>query len=243
MAPARQPRQGSLFGPELGHGSGLDGPGRAADAPRPAAGAEALPLQQRQLRDWQQRLAGVQAPLFAAAAGAADAGLASQGSLWPSGSPAADTGWEAAAGRPAGAGTTDDLERLAAGLDPLALAAQHLQFWRWPSAPQAGAALYFVLDRPPHLEERPLLLYVGETGRADRRWKGEHDCKSYLAAYGEALQRAQLRCQLSIRFWNDAPAAVKRRRALEQALIQRWLPPFNKETRARWATPFTADLD
>jgi hypothetical protein len=39
------------------------------------------------------------------------------------------------------------------------------------------------------------------------------------------------------------PAQVKPRRALEQALIQRWLPPFNKETRARWATPFTAGLD
>jgi hypothetical protein len=30
---------------------------------------------------------------------------------------------------------------------------------------------------------------------------------------------------------------------LEQALIQRWKPPFNKETRGRWSTPFTADID
>lgn len=241
MAAPRQPRQGSLFGPDLGLGpipSSASGPG----TPRQGPGAEALPLQQRQLRDWQQRLAAFQAPLFAAAAGAADAGPASQGCLWPSGSLAAGAGAGPAAASPAGV-PTDELERLAAGLDPLALAAQHLQFWRWPSAPQAGAALYFVLDRPPHLGEQPLLLYVGETGRADRRWKGEHDCKSYLAAYGEALQRADLTSQLSIRFWGDAPEPVKRRRALEQALIQRWLPPFNKETRARWATPFTADLD
>jgi hypothetical protein len=84
---------------------------------------------------------------------------------------------------------------------------------------------------------------VGETGQADRRWKGEHDCKSYLAAYGEALQQVGMGSQLSIRFWLDAPEAVKARRALEQALIRHWLPPFNKETRARWATPFTAELD
>ena len=127
-------------------------------------------------------------------------------------------------------------------LNPLALAAQHLQFWRWPEAQSDGAALYFVLDRPPHLDGH-LLLYVGETMQADRRWKGEHDCKAYLAAYGEALQQVGLGSQLSIRFWNDAPAATRPRRALEQALIRHWLPPFNKETRGRWATPFTAGLD
>ena len=36
--------------------------------------------------------------------------------------------------------------------------------------------------------------------------------------------------------------SVCARRALEQQLIQRWWPPFNKETRRRWATPFTAEL-
>ena len=86
-------------------------------------------------------------------------------------------------------------------------------------------------------------LYVGETGRADRRWKGDHDCKRYLAAYGEALRKAGLPMALSIRFWCDVPTATGPRRALEQALIRRWLPPFNKETRERWATPFTADSD
>jgi hypothetical protein len=82
---------------------------------------------------------------------------------------------------------------------------------------------------------------VGETGRADQRWKGEHDCKQYLAAYSEAVARAELSCQLSIRFWLDVPQAVRARRQLEQALIRHWQPPFNKETRQRWATPFTAD--
>lgn len=128
----------------------------------------------------------------------------------------------------------------AAAIDPLSLTPQSLQFWRWPVAPHQGAAIYFVVDRPPHLED-PLLLYVGETGRADRRWKGEHDCKSYLAAYGEALQHAGLETRLSIRFWCDAPRDVRPRRDLEQALIRRWWPPFNKETRDRWATPFLND--
>ena len=101
--------------------------------------------------------------------------------------------------------------------------------------------MYFVLDRPADLEQ-PLLLYIGETMAADRRWKGEHDCKAYLAAYGEALQRCGVAHQLSIRFCSDVPRSTKARRALEQALIQHWLPPFNKETRQRWATPFTAEL-
>ena len=77
---------------------------------------------------------------------------------------------------------------------------------------------------------------------AERRWKGDHDCKAYLAAYGEALQRCELSAQLSIRFSCDVPQATRARRALEQQLIQRWWPPFNKETRQRWATPFTAEL-
>ena len=182
---------------------------------------EALPLRRRQLHDWQERLQAIQAPRFEAVArGAAlspgPIDLFGNGALGP-------------------AATVQRLDRLA-------LAAQHLQFWRWPDTSPGGAALYFVLDRPPHLQG-PLLLYVGETCQADKRWKGEHDCKRYLAAYGEALQQAQLTSAPSIRFWRDAPAEVKARRALEQALIRHWLPPFNKETRGRWATPFTADPD
>ena len=125
-------------------------------------------------------------------------------------------------------------------INPLALTPLPLSFWRWADSPHRGAAIYLVLDRPPHLEH-PLLLYVGETKAADRRWKGEHDCKAYLAAYGEALQRCQMAHQLSIRFCTDAPTDTRARRRLEQQLIQHWNPPFNKETRQRWATPFTAD--
>ena len=180
-----------------------------------AASAEPeLVLLAPQLRAWQQRLHQHQAPLFRREC------LASQqGDLFAANHPAA----------------TDP-----AAIDPLALTPLPLNFWRWPTSPHVGAAIYLVLDRPADLEQ-PLLLYVGETMAADRRWKGEHDCKAYLAAYGEALQRCGLPHQLSIRFCTDVPRSTKARRALEQRLIQRWLPPFNKETRQRWATPFTAD--
>ena len=30
---------------------------------------------------------------------------------------------------------------------------------------------------------------------------------------------------------------------IEQNLIKKWLPPFNKETRRHWSTPFTAEID
>jgi hypothetical protein len=213
-------RQGDLFAGDALAGHALDG----GSAPPPPP-----PLLRRQLLAWQERVAAHPGPLFAethASAGTAS----SQGSLF---GPAQPNDCRAIPADPQAA---------AHALDPLALAPQSLSFWRWPSAPHQGAALYLVLDRPAD-PAPPLLLYVGETGRADRRWKGDHDCKSYLAAYGEALATAGLNARLSIRFWRDVPAAIGPRRALEQALIRRWLPPFNKETRGRWTTPFTADPD
>jgi hypothetical protein len=201
--------------PSARQGNLFDGAAGASSGGGDAAAD--LPLLGHQLLDWQRRLRAFQTPRFdAVARGAALSG----GQIDLFGGPELRTA---------------TVQRL----DPLALAAQHLQFWRWPESGAPGAALYFVLDRPPHLDGA-LLLYVGETGQAERRWKGEHDCKRYLAAYGEALQQSGLGSALSIRFWRDAPADVRARRALEQALIRHWLPPFNKETRSRWATPFTA---
>ena len=241
-------RQGELF---------------ATTAPLLAAapGAE-LELLAHQLRAWQQRLAQHQGPLFRGEDAAAE-----QQALWP-GTPAPALPLSPATSSTAGPALSPASQ--AARLDLLGLRPQPLSFWRWPAAPQQGAALYFVMDRvraavldhspgpslnssradapgalgdSPDAGSVPLLLYVGETARADRRWKGDHDCKAYLAAYSEALHRAGCTSQLSIRFWLDAPGATRARRAVEQALIQRWLPPFNKETRQRWATPFTALTD
>lgn len=188
---------------------------RAGQPGNPQPPAPELPLLRHQLQEWQGRLATYQRPLLANPGPDAQ-----QGSLFR--------------------GQPDDPQLLADRFNPLGLRPQPLSFWRWPAAPQQGAALYVVTDRPPELAD-PLVLYIGETGRADQRWKGEHDCKAYLAAYSESLLKAGLACQLSIRFWLDVPTAVRPRRALEQALIRRWLPPFNKETRSRWATPFQAD--
>lgn len=216
-------RQGDLFQGQRIGSQGIGGDQIGGDQPQgSAAGPDPLPLLKHQLEDWQRRLAQHQHPLFDGQRGPVEQGL-----LFAQAQGNADL---------------DGPEDAAAQFNPLDLRPQALSFWRWPQAPQQGAALYFVLDQPCPASS-PLLLYVGETGRADQRWKGEHDCKSYLAAYSEALLKANLSLQLSIRFWLDVPAQVKPRRALEQALIQRWLPPFNKETRARWATPFTAELD
>ena len=240
MAPRAQPpaRQGNLFAQGENAGSQIEA---------------VLALGAPQLLQWQQRLSQFQQPQFQASArpGAAGAAQPNTSRETPlpaqaeTESPAAGAGPArsqgslfSAAGLAAPGGADPEPLARAASLDPLALVAQPLQFWRWPKAPQKGAALYFVVDRPSHLAS-PLLLYVGETGQADRRWKGEHDCKDYLAAYGEALQQVGLECQLSIRFWSDAPALTRQRRALEQALIRLWQPPFNKETRGRWSTPFT----
>jgi len=126
-------------------------------------------------------------------------------------------------------------------INPLNLSPLALSFWRLQTCPQKGPALYFVMDQPKNLES-PLLLYIGETIAAERRWKGEHDCKTYLSGYSEALSMASIRYQLSIRFWNDVPSETKHRRQIEQFLIKKWQPPFNKETRDRWKTPFTSDF-
>jgi hypothetical protein len=206
-------RQGELFAAGAESGS--------------SPGAGALPLRQHELLAWQIRLAEVQQPHFEAAGSPS----------WPGPPPGLEQGNLFS---PQPASQAPDPAALAARLNPLGFTPQSLQFWRWPQPPQSGAALYLVIDQPPHLES-PLLLYVGETGRADQRWKGEHDCKIYLAAYAEAVLQAGFTTRLSIRFCCDVPAAARPRRALEQALIRRWLPPFNKETRQRWATPFTAD--
>ncbi len=125
--------------------------------------------------------------------------------------------------------------------DPLKLKPLPLSFWRLPSMPHKGPAIYLVMDKPKILIN-PLLLYIGETVAAERRWKGNHDCKAYLSSYSDALANVGLNKQLSIRFWTDVPCETKARRELEQALIQRWLPPFNKETRTRWNTPFTNEI-
>jgi len=126
--------------------------------------------------------------------------------------------------------------------NPKELTPLPLSFWRWPKAIHEGPAIYFVMDKIIDSDES-IILYIGETISADKRWRGEHDCKNYLSNYSETLQKANMTTKLNIRFWLDVPIKTKERRKLEQKLIQAWLPPFNKETRGIWATPFTSQFN
>ncbi len=133
-------------------------------------------------------------------------------------------------------------EELNETFNPIELTPLPLSFWRWPKAMHEGPAVYFVMDKLIDSDEN-IILYIGETISAEKRWKGLHDCKSYLSSYSDSLQKANMSTKLSIRFWLDVPLKTKDRRKLEQKLIQTWLPPFNKETREIWATPFTSQIN
>ncbi len=134
------------------------------------------------------------------------------------------------------------LEELKEYFNPIDLSPLPLSFWRWPKAMHEGPAVYFVMDKIIDSNEN-IILYIGETISAENRWKGEHDCKNYLSNYSDSLQKANMSTKLNIRFWLDVPIKTKERRKLEQKLIQTWLPPFNKETREIWATPFTSQIN
>ena len=133
-------------------------------------------------------------------------------------------------------------DELNASFNPIELTPLPLSFWRWPKAMHEGPAVYFVMDEIIDSGEN-IILYIGETISAEKRWKGEHDCKNYLSSYSDSLHKANVKTKLSIRFWLDVPTKTKERRKLEQKLIQAWLPPFNKETREIWATPFTSQIN
>ena len=134
------------------------------------------------------------------------------------------------------------LEELNEPINPIELTPLPLSFWRWPKAIHEGPAVYFVMDKIPDSDEN-IILYIGETISAEKRWKGEHDCKNYLSSYSDYLQKANMSPKLNIRFWLDVPIETKERRKLEQKLIKTWLPPFNKETRKIWGTPFTSKIN
>ena len=119
---------------------------------------------------------------------------------------------------------------------PFSLQGLSLNFWRTKQSVHNGPAMYFVIDT---MENSQIILYIGETNSANKRWKGEHDCKNYLTNYKEALAYNNIKSLLDIRFFLDVPKEPKLRRRLEQKLIYLWVPPFNKETRNRWATTFT----
>lgn len=116
---------------------------------------------------------------------------------------------------------------------PFDLPQRNGEFWRGQFTDSGAAALYFVVDH-----ELPILLYVGETIKANQRWKGTHDCKRYILNYVAAHRQQQLPVQVNIGFWPHAPEDRAARQALELALIRHWRSPFNKENWQTWNTPF-----
>ncbi|MGD1901141.1 MAG: GIY-YIG nuclease family protein [Geitlerinemataceae cyanobacterium] len=121
-------------------------------------------------------------------------------------------------------------------IDPWNLAFQSMSFWRTPATTRGYPCLYFVVDRFV-----PLLLYVGESNNSERRWRGEHDCKRYLDRYYALNYNLGLEHGVAIAFWLHAPKGRKARQDLEQGLIQKWKPPFNRECWSRWGQPFGKD--
>lgn len=121
-------------------------------------------------------------------------------------------------------------------INPFLLSSFSINFWRSNKSVDKGPAMYFVIET---IKTSEIILYIGETNSADKRWKGDHDCKNYISNYKETMSNNNLESNLDIRFFLDVPKEVKLRRKLEKRLIYLWLPPFNKETRDRWATTFT----
>ncbi|MEM7773495.1 MAG: GIY-YIG nuclease family protein [Cyanobacteria bacterium P01_E01_bin.6] len=119
-------------------------------------------------------------------------------------------------------------------IDPFALDLQNFFFFQWPADRHpSDACIYFVLDT-----RMPLLLYVGETCKANQRWKGVHDCKQYVLNYQAAHFKHHIPTAINTGFWWETPADMRPRQHLESALISRWKSPFNKENWRFWKTPF-----
>ena len=118
-------------------------------------------------------------------------------------------------------------------IDPFSLPLQSMAFYRMPTDNFGQAAIYFVIDSAAQL-----VLYIGETCRSNKRWKGNHDCKHYIEKYQDLHYQYGLSCAVNMTFWWDAPMQTRPRQQLELALIQRWLAPFNKQNWDRWGQPF-----
>jgi hypothetical protein len=118
-------------------------------------------------------------------------------------------------------------------IDPLSLRLVPMSFYRMPADSPGEACLYFVVD-----SAAGLILYVGETCRSNKRWKGIHACKDYIASYQDLHYRYGIKTAVNAAFWWDAPVDRRARQELELSLIWKWRSPFNKENWERWGQPF-----
>ncbi|WP_196528075.1 GIY-YIG nuclease family protein [Nostoc commune] len=118
-------------------------------------------------------------------------------------------------------------------IDPLLLRLVPMSFHRMPADNPGDVSLYFIVD-----SAASLVLYVGETCRSNKRWKGIHACKDYIASYQDLHYRYGIQTAVNSAFWWDAPVERKPRQELELSLILKWRSPFNKENWERWGQPF-----
>jgi hypothetical protein len=116
---------------------------------------------------------------------------------------------------------------------PFDLELRNLSFYRIPADSPGDACIYFITDSTAQL-----LLYVGETCRSNKRWKGVHDCKGYIESYQDLHYKYGMKTAVNISFWWDTPVQTRPRQELELALILRWRSPFNRENWNQWGQPF-----
>ncbi|MEH2041511.1 hypothetical protein [Nostoc sp.] len=64
-----------------------------------------------------------------------------------------------------------------------------------------------------------VVLYVGETCRSNKRWKGIHACKDYIASYQDLHYRYRIGTAINAAFWWNAPIERKSQQELELKLI------------------------
>ncbi len=118
-------------------------------------------------------------------------------------------------------------------IDPFHLRPCPMSFYRLPTDSPGDACIYFVID-----SAASLVLYIGETSKSKKRWKGTHDCKRYLDNYQSLHYQYGLSSAINMAFWWDAPAVARARQQMELGLIERWRAPFNKENWTLWGAPF-----
>lgn len=118
-------------------------------------------------------------------------------------------------------------------IDPFSLRLHNFFFFDRPSEIGSDSCLYFVIDSLAQI-----LLYVGQTHKADRRWSSYHDCKRYVENYKQLHFTHGIAEGISTAFYWEVPPDAQLRQKLEQSLILYWKPPFNKENWHLWNTPF-----
>jgi hypothetical protein len=118
-------------------------------------------------------------------------------------------------------------------INPLQLQVRSLSFWRMPADSPGDSCVYFIIDNAANL-----ILYVGETCRSNKRWKGIHACKDYIASYLDLHYRYGMKTAVNAAFWWNTPVERRARQELELNLILKWRSPFNKENWERWGQPF-----